>query len=137
MSWIAGCADDLRQCPDDRGVGLAVANRLKRAAGFHVINARHMTVLGLTGSTGAGKGVVSRVLERAGAEIIDCDEVYHKMLTDDEALLMDLQAAFPAAFPEGKLDRRALGRIVFQDDAKLERLNAVTHRTSDGASWNS
>lgn len=49
------------------------------------------------------------------------------MLTDDEALLMDLQAAFPAAFPEGKLDRRALGRIVFQDDAKLERLNAVTH----------
>lgn len=115
------------QCPDDRGVGLAVANRLKRAAGFHVINARHMTVLGLTGSTGAGKGVVSRVLERAGAEIIDCDEVYHKMLTDDEALLMDLQAAFPAAFPEGKLDRRALGRIVFQDDAKLERLNAVTH----------
>ena len=44
------------QCPDERGVGLAVANRLKRAAGFHVVNARRVTVLGLTGSTGAGKG---------------------------------------------------------------------------------
>ena len=26
------------QCPDDAGLGLAVANRLKKAAGFHVIN---------------------------------------------------------------------------------------------------
>ena len=115
------------QCPDDRGVGLAVANRLKRAAGFHVVNARHLTVLGLTGSTGAGKGVVSRVLADAGAKIIDCDAVYHEMLAHDAAMLADLQAEFPDAFAEGRLDRKALGRIVFRDSAKLERLNAVVH----------
>lgn len=115
------------QCPDERGVGLAVANRLKRAAGFHVVNARRVTVLGLTGSTGAGKGVVSRALADAGAEVIDCDAVYHDMLAHDAALLRDLQDAFPDAFAGGALDRKALGRMVFQDAAALDRLNDVTH----------
>ena len=115
------------QCPEERGVGLAVANRLKRAAGFHVVNARRVTVLGLTGSTGAGKGIVSRALADAGAEVIDCDAVYHDMLAHDAALLQDLQAAFPAAFAGGALDRKALGRIAFRDAAALDRLNDVTH----------
>lgn len=115
------------QCPDDRGVGLAVANRLKRAAGFHVVNARRLMVLGLTGSTGAGKGVVSRALAGVGAEVIDCDAVYHDMLAHDAPLLQDLQTAFPAAFTDGVLDRKALGRMVFRDSAALDRLNGITH----------
>ena len=96
-------------------------------AGSPVVNARHLTVLGLTGATGAGKGVVSHALADAGAKIIDCDAVYHEMLAHDAAMLADLQAEFPAAFEEGRLDRKALGRIVFRDSAKLERLNAVVH----------
>lgn len=115
------------QCPDDRGVGLAVANRLKRAAGFHVIEARQMLVLGLTGSTGAGKGVVSQALREQGAAVIDCDRVYHEMLASDEALLGDLRENFPGAFAGGSFDRKALGRIVFGDEAQLARLNSVTH----------
>ena len=115
------------QCPDDRGIGLAVANRLKRAAGFHVVEARRVTVLGLTGPTGAGKGVASRTFANAGAEVIDCDAVYHGMLAHDEPLLTDLRTAFPAAFSQGLLDRKALGRIVFQDEIELRRLNEVTH----------
>ena len=44
------------QCPDNRGLGLAIGNRLKKAAGFHVVEAdSERMVLGLTGGTGAGK----------------------------------------------------------------------------------
>ena len=115
------------QCPAERGVGLAVANRLKRAAGFHVKAARRLTVLGLTGSTGAGKGAVSGFLASRGAVIIDCDAEYHTLLREDTELLSALRAEFPDAFPAGELDRKALGRIVFGDPEKLARLNAVTH----------
>ena len=44
------------QCPDNRGLGLAIGNRLKKAAGFHVLEAdSERVVVGLTGGTGAGK----------------------------------------------------------------------------------
>ena len=46
------------QCPDNRGLGLAIGNRLKKAAGFHVVEAdSERVVLGLTGGTGAGKSM--------------------------------------------------------------------------------
>ena len=47
------------QCPDETGLGLAVANRLKKAAGFHVIDAdQEQIVIGFTGGSGAGTDAV-------------------------------------------------------------------------------
>ena len=43
------------QCPDNRGLGLAIGNRLKKAAGFHTEEADGAFVLGITGGTGAGR----------------------------------------------------------------------------------
>lgn len=43
-------------------------------------------------------------------------------------MLAEIAGAFPAAFPEGTFQRKALGRIVFADPAALERLNRITHR---------
>lgn len=44
------------QCPDSQGLGLAVSNRLKKAAGFETIAAgQEKVVLGITGGTGSGK----------------------------------------------------------------------------------
>ena len=42
------------QCPDSAGLGLAVGNRLKKAAGFHTEEADGAFVLGITGGTGEG-----------------------------------------------------------------------------------
>ena len=42
------------QCPDDAGLGLAVGNRLKKAAGFHLIDGDAPVVIGITGGTGRG-----------------------------------------------------------------------------------
>ena len=115
------------QCPDSTGLGLAVGNRLKKAAGFHTESADEgVLVLGITGGTGAGKTTLLRALERRGALVLDCDAVYHEMLRSDEALRADLTAAFGEVFvPDGGLDRQKLGKIVFGDDAALARLDGV------------
>ncbi len=118
------------QCPDSTGLGLAVGNRLKKAAGFHTESADEgVLVLGITGGTGAGKTTLLRALERRGALVLDCDAVYHEMLRSDEALRADLTAAFGEVFvPDGGLDRQKLGKIVFGDDAALARLDGVIFR---------
>ena len=116
------------QCPDDGGLGLAVANRLKKAAGFHPIDADRPLIVGLTGGTGAGKTSALAALEDLGGTVLDCDAVYHQMLRTDPALREAITAAFGPVFcPDGSLDRQKLGTLVFSDHAALDRLNAIVY----------
>lgn len=116
------------QCPDDGGLGLAVANRLKKAAGFHLIDADRPLIVGLTGGTGAGKTSALAALEDLGGTVLDCDAVYHQMLRTDPALQEAITAAFGPVFcPDGSLDRQKLGTLVFSDHAALDRLNAIVY----------
>ena len=116
------------QCPDDGGLGLAVANRLKKAAGFHLIDADSPLIVGLTGGTGAGKTSALAALEDLGGTVLDCDAVYHQMLRTDPALREAITAAFGPVFcPDGSLDRQKLGTLVFSDHAALDRLNAIVY----------
>ena len=113
------------QCPDESGLGLAVSNRLKKAAGFHVVDVSPL-VIGFTGPTGAGKTSALRALERMGGLVLDCDAVYHELLRTDEPLRAAITAAFGPVFaPDGSLDRRKLGTAVFADPAEMEKLNAI------------
>ena len=120
----------LAQCPDSRGLGLAVGNRLKKAAGFHVVESdSQRIVLGLTGGTGAGKTSALNAIRELGGEIIDCDAVYHEMLDHDEDLRNTINAAFPGVFgPDGKLNRKKLGQEVFAKKERLDKLNAIVFR---------
>lgn len=88
-----------------------------------------MTVIGITGPSGAGKTTVLGVLEELGAAVTDCDALYHKLLREDTALLERIRERFgPAVFDgAGKLDRKALGNVVFHDPAALAELNKLTH----------
>ena len=116
------------QCPDDGGLGLAVANRLKKAAGFHLVDADRPVLIGLTGGTGAGKSSALAALEDLGGTVLDCDAVYHEMLRTDPALREAITAAFGPVFcPDGSLDRQKLGTLVFSDHAALDRLNAIVY----------
>ncbi len=116
------------QCPDDGGLGLAVANRLKKAAGFHLIDADRPLIVGLTGGTGAGKTSALAALVDLGGTVLDCDAVYHQMLRTDPALREAITAAFGPVFcPDGSLDRQKLGTLVFSDHAALDRLNAIVY----------
>lgn len=118
------------QCPDNRGLGLAVGNRLKKAAGFHVIEAGSTrVVLGLTGGTGAGKTSALNAIRSLGGTIIDCDAVYYEMLESDDGLRNAIHVTFPGVFSlDGKLDRKKLGQEVFSDKDRMEQLNNIIYK---------
>lgn len=117
------------QCPDGRGLGLAVANRLKKAAGFHEVEAdSEKIVIGLTGGTGAGKSSALAVLRDLGAVVLDCDQVYHGMLAESVEMQKAVSRAFPGVFrPDGSLNRQKLGQEVFMKKEQLEKLNAIVY----------
>ena len=118
------------QCPDNRGLGLAVGNRLKKAAGFHVVVAdSQRVVLGITGGTGAGKTSALNAIRELGGSVIDCDALYHDMLTRHQQMRKEIGAAFPGVFDsEGQLDRKKLGQEVFTKKERLEELNGIVYK---------
>jgi L-threonylcarbamoyladenylate synthase len=115
------------QCPDNRGLGLAIGNRLKKAAGFHVIESdSQRVVLGITGCTGAGKTSALDAIRDLGGKVIDCDAVYHNMLAENQEMRNTINAAFPGVFhADGTLDREKLGREVFAKKDRLAKLNDI------------
>lgn len=87
-----------------------------------------MKIIGITGGTGCGKTTALNELERRGALLIDCDALYHRMLETDRPMLDEIEKYFPGAVVDGKLDRKALGAVVFTDEEALRDLNIITHR---------
>ena len=116
------------QCPSEEGLGLAVGNRLKKAAGFHVEDAGCGPVFGLTGGTGAGKTSALQAVQDLGGYVVDCDALYHGLLRPETPMGTAIREAFGEVFlPDGTLDRQKLGNRVFSDALALERLNAIIY----------
>lgn len=87
-----------------------------------------LTVIGLTGGSGSGKTTVLNWLEKKGAMVIDCDDLYHHMLRTDSDLMNAVSERFPGAVSEtGEINRKKLSDIVFTDEDALLDLNRITH----------
>lgn len=88
-----------------------------------------MTVIGLTGGTGAGKTTVLQLIEQHGGAALDCDRIYDELLETNEALRRDLRKTFgDGVFTEdGTLDRAQLAARVFSDACALRELNAIVY----------
>lgn len=84
-------------------------------------------ILGITGGTGCGKTTLLKVIEEMGGLILDCDAIYHQLLTTDKNLLTTIEARFPGTVENGQLQRKKLGSIVFSDKNALLDLNKITH----------
>ena len=84
-------------------------------------------ILGITGGTGCGKTTLLNVIRDHGGLVLDCDAIYHQLLTTDPSLLSSIEARFPGTVENGTLQRKKLGAIVFNDPAALQDLNAITH----------
>lgn len=86
-------------------------------------------VVGLTGGIASGKSLVSTYLRELGAQIIDADEIARRLVQPGGPVLREIVAEFGDAVlnADGTLNRKELGRIVFSDPAKLDRLNKITH----------
>ena len=87
-----------------------------------------MTVIGITGPTGSGKTTALTALERLGFQVVDCDALYYQLLARVQGLRQGIREAFGQVFlPDGQLDRRTLGDIVFGNPAALDKLNALVY----------
>lgn len=86
-------------------------------------------MIALTGGIASGKSTIAARLAEHGAVIVDADALSREVVEPGEPALEAIRAAFgPGVLqPDGRLDRPALGRIVFGDDAARHRLNAIVH----------
>jgi dephospho-CoA kinase len=86
-------------------------------------------VVGLTGGIGSGKTAVADAFATLGVEVIDTDQIAHRLSTAGQPGFLAIVAAFGAGMrqSDGELDRAALRRLVFADAAARARLEGVLH----------
>ena len=86
-------------------------------------------VIGITGNIGAGKSTVTRALAKAGACVLDADAMTRELQAPGSEAVRAIAEEFGAQMaPSGILDRKALGALVFGDEAARARLNALMRR---------
>jgi len=88
-----------------------------------------MRVFGLTGGIASGKSVVARIFREQGVPVVDADEVAREVVEKGTPGLAKIVEEFGEGVltPDGALDRKALGAIVFDDANKRALLNAILH----------
>lgn len=87
-----------------------------------------MLTIGITGSSGSGKGYVCDILRENGIPCLDTDRVCHDLYKAGTECSEALAREFGAEIltPDG-IDRKKLGAIVFSAEDKLARLNEIAH----------
>lgn len=85
-------------------------------------------VIGLTGGIGSGKSTISKYLEELGAVIIDADKIGHEALLRAD-VKKDIAETFGQVVfgPDGEIDRKKLGPVVFGNPDALNKLNHIMH----------
>jgi len=88
-----------------------------------------MKVIGLTGGIGSGKSTVAQFLAELGAVVLDADKVGHVAFKLGTEAWREVVAAFGRQIltPDGEIDRRKLGEVVFGNPEALLRLNQIMH----------
>lgn len=88
-----------------------------------------MLTIGLTGGIACGKSTASAHLARLGAHRIDADRLARQVVAPGKPALAEISAAFGPGLirPDGTLDRKALGGIVFSSPSRLKKLNSIVH----------
>ncbi|HHE05594.1 MAG TPA: dephospho-CoA kinase [Epsilonproteobacteria bacterium] len=81
--------------------------------------------IALTGSIATGKSTVAKFFTLFGFTVIDADRISHKILQMQQETIGQLFGK--NLIVEGKVDRKALGRIIFSDKQKRKELEALLH----------
>ncbi len=90
---------------------------------------RPVLLVGLTGNIASGKSVVTRLLARHGATIVDADVLARKVVEPGTPGHAEIVARWGSEvlLPDESVNREALRHIVFADPAEREALNAIVH----------
>jgi dephospho-CoA kinase len=88
-----------------------------------------MVRVGLTGGIAAGKSTVGAMFVELGCHLIDSDRITHELLEPGQAVHDAVVKQFGRRIlaPDGTIDRRILGEIVFQNPQAREMLNSLVH----------
>jgi len=88
-----------------------------------------MLHVGLTGSIGSGKSTVALIFAEHGAHIVDADVAAHSALEPGTEVHQKVIRTFGVEIrrPDGTIDRRRLGEIVFSSPEKRQLLNGIVH----------
>ena len=86
-------------------------------------------VIGLTGSIASGKSTVSKMLSNMGYPIIDCDDINHRLLKKARPGYNAVLEEFGTDILDDneQIDRKKLGKIIFNDNLSKEKLNQILH----------
>lgn len=90
---------------------------------------RRFLLVGLTGGIATGKSTVSQMFAHLGAKVVDADLLAREVVMPGQPALAEIVAEFGEGVlqPDGHLDRKALGAIVFNDADRRKRLEQITH----------
>ena len=88
-----------------------------------------MLTIALTGGIGCGKSEAANIFTELGVPIVDLDVISHQLTAINQPLNAIIAAQFGTAYitAEGALNRAAMRKLVFNDDAARKKLNAITH----------
>lgn len=88
-----------------------------------------MKVIGITGGISAGVSLIAAIFRELGAVVLEADRVAREVVAPGTDAYRKILEVFgrDLALPDGSLDRRKLGQIVFKDAVARRRLNAITH----------
>lgn len=90
---------------------------------------RRFLLVGLTGGIATGKSTVADIFRRLSAVVIDADRLARDVVAPGEPALAEIGREFgpDVLHPDGTLDRKRLGAVVFGDAERRRRLEAITH----------
>jgi len=90
---------------------------------------RRFLLVGLTGGIATGKSTVSTMLAHLGCRVIDADQLAREVVAPGQPAHTAIVAEFgPVVLqPDGYLDRKRLGAVVFADPERRKRLEQITH----------
>jgi len=87
-----------------------------------------MLRIGLTGGIGSGKSTVAQLFEMLGIPVYYADTEAKRLMNEDAELRKKMAELFGEnAYPDGQLNRHYISSVVFNDPAKLGKLNSLVH----------
>ena len=94
-----------------------------------MVGSRAYFLVGLTGGIASGKSAATRQLAELGCRVVDADVLAREVVAPGEPAWRAIVEEFgrDVLGPDGRLDRKRLGAVVFADPARRKVLEAITH----------
>ncbi|MGI6768072.1 MAG: dephospho-CoA kinase [Bacilli bacterium] len=84
-------------------------------------------IIGITGSIGTGKSVVTKYLANSGYPVLDSDLLAGEELENEEVIKEIVSYFGELVLSNGKIDRKKLGELIFRNKSDRETLNRIIH----------